>query len=179
MNDHELTSEERAAINELRREIQPGSGLEFRVIRSLRESGLIAGRSRFLFAAAIAASILFGFVAGALAFRPAGTPSHGREFLLLLHAGRESTQPGDLEIERRVGEYTAWARQLHHEGRLLGADKLTDDLTAVGPAGTGGDPVEGYFRVTAKDQAEAMAIARNSPHLKYGGWIELREVDAR
>lgn len=179
MNDHELSSDERAAINQLPHEISPGGGLEARVIQSLKESGLIATRSRFLFAAAIAASILFGFVAGALAFRPSAAPSHGREFLLLLHAGRESTQPGDLEIERRVGEYTAWARQLRHDGQLLGADKLKDDRTAIGPAGAGGDPVEGYFRVTAKDPAEAMAIARNSPHLKYGGWIELREVDSR
>jgi hypothetical protein len=179
MNDHELTAEERAAIDQLRKEIPPGDELENRIIQSLKDSGLIASRRRFVFAGAIAASLLFGFLAGALAFRPATAPSHGREFLLLLHAGTESTNPGDLEIQRRVGEYTAWARQLHHDGRLLGADKLKDDLTAIGPGGGSGDPIEGYFRVTAKDPAEAMAIARNSPHLKYGGWIELREVDSR
>jgi hypothetical protein len=179
MNDHELTTEERATIEQLPREIPPRGRLQHRVIQSLKDSGLIAHPRRILFAGAIAASILFGFVAGALAFRPASAQSHGREFLLLLHAGAGSAEPEDLEIQRRIGEYTAWAKQLRHDGQLLGADKLKDDVTAIGPAGAGGDPVEGYFRVTAKDPAEAMVIARSSPHLKYGGWIELREIDAR
>jgi hypothetical protein len=35
----------------------------------------------------------------------------------------------------------------------------------------------GYFVIRARDLAKAIAIARDCPHLKHGGWIALRPID--
>ena len=47
-----------------------------------------------------------------------------------------------------------------------------------GPYTEAKEIVGGYFLIEAVDYDEAVQICRSCPHLKYGGRIELREIDA-
>jgi hypothetical protein len=145
-------------------------------------------------AAAALAGILVGGVgattlidkqteAPAVAAAPAPAPD-GKTYMLLLH---ESTaRPADFtdaQMDSIVAEYTAWAGRLHEENRLVGAEKLADDsgrwLSPAGPVLVDrSEHVSGFFMVRAANYEEAVTIANASPHLKYGGTIEVREIEA-
>jgi len=112
------------------------------------------------------------------------------KFLLLLH-----DTPGDTEqispdqIQGIIAEYVAWRRKIETMDKLVGGEKLTDDggqeLSLVdgelrvvdGPYSEAKEVVGGYFMIEAEDYAEAVALSRDCPHLKYGSRIELRQVD--
>jgi hypothetical protein len=111
-------------------------------------------------------------------------------FMLLLHDPTTSGQ--DLsaeEIQKIIADYVAWSRKLAAEGRLIGGEKLTDDggrhlrMSDDGIRVTDGPYVEakealgGYFAIEADGYDEAVEISKTCPHLKYGGWIELRKID--
>jgi hypothetical protein len=111
-------------------------------------------------------------------------PATGRLYLLLLYTTpRPGAPPAPPERVRTiVGEYRAWARALEGEGRLVQAEKLADDagrsLPAGGaPAGAGGEVLGGFFLIRAADYEEAAALARTHPHLRYGGRVEIREIE--
>jgi len=86
-----------------------------------------------------------------------------------------------------VSEYKEWARGLAVQGHLAGGEKLAPEETILG-AGAALGPARatpwapesrlgGFFMIAARDQAEAVAIARGCPHLRYGGRIILRRVE--
>lgn len=120
---------------------------------------------------------------GTAADAGSGAPDGGQYLLLI----RET--PATIQLELRVGsatlveEYSAWAGSLAQAGRLVGAEKLTDAGSAV--SGDGDETVRssvpgavsGYFLVRAADEAAALAIARESPHVKYGGIVEVRMIE--
>ena len=47
-----------------------------------------------------------------------------------------------------------------------------------GPFAEVKEALGGYFAIKAVDYDEATKISKGCPHLKYGGWIELRKVDS-
>ena len=111
-------------------------------------------------------------------------------FMLLLHDSTEGF--GDVspaEIQKIIGEYTGWRNEIAEQGRLIGGEKLTDEggkhLSAQnggirvtdGPYAEVKEALGGYFAIKAKDYDEAVEISKGCPHLKYGGWIELRKID--
>lgn len=67
-------------------------------------------------------------------------------------------------------------RQLRAHGTLTDGQKLTDEVSAIGTTPQRSD-VGGFFRIVARDRAEAEAVARSCPHVRHGGWIEVREID--
>jgi hypothetical protein len=81
-----------------------------------------------------------------------------------------------------VAEYRAWALRLRDSGALVMAEKLADDpltmLTAAGatqmPRNTS-DELGGFFLIQA-DSAEAFRIARECPHLRHGGTVQVRRI---
>jgi hypothetical protein len=111
-------------------------------------------------------------------------------FMLLLHE-----HPADFtnvrmeEIQAIIEEYTAWSDQIAAAGRLVGSHKLKDEggrhlklhndqLRVVdGPYAEAKEIMGGYFIVSAADYDEAVEVSKNCPHLNYGGWIELRQID--
>lgn len=112
------------------------------------------------------------------------------EYMLLLH--EDPGGIGDLgpdEIESVIREYVAWREDLAAAGRITGGKKLRDEggrwLTAEngevrvvdGPFSEAAEVIGGFFAITAADYAEAVEISRTCPHLKFGGRIELREVE--
>jgi hypothetical protein len=111
------------------------------------------------------------------------------QFILLLHENPASF--ADLspeEIERVIGEYSAWRERLDQQGRMLGSNKLKDeggkslsaengDVRVVdGPFAEAKEVIGGYFVIQAADYAEAVRLSTECPHLRYGGRIELREI---
>ncbi len=112
------------------------------------------------------------------------------KFLLLLHE-----QPTDFseisaeQIQGVIAEYTAWRENLIERSLLVGGEKLKDEggrhLTSAdgrlqvvdGPYSEAKEVLGGYFMIEADDYAAAVQISSECPHLKYGGRIELREID--
>jgi hypothetical protein len=136
--------------SDLPREIAIDPAYERRVLRSLFPT-------RWWIPLAVAASLVLGFLAGRFEPEP-----RGREYLLLLHGGT----PGHVE------EYRRWART----AGVRGGEKLKDEVTVLGSA-EAKRSIGGFFRIAARNREEAEALARTCPHLKYGGWIELREIE--
>jgi len=112
------------------------------------------------------------------------------EFMLLLHENPADFSSLSAEdIQKVIGEYAAWRSKLEGEGKLVSSQKLKDeggrDLTSTGgqvrvvdgPYAEAKEVIGGYFSIQAADYDEAIAISKECPHLKYGGRIELREID--
>ncbi len=112
------------------------------------------------------------------------------QFMLLLH--ESPTDFADLspdEIQRVLGEYTAWRENLAAQGKLAGGLKLKDEggrrmtrngdgvRVVDGPFAEAKEVVGGFFLIEAADYDEAVEISRSCPHLVYDQCIELREVD--
>jgi hypothetical protein len=110
-------------------------------------------------------------------------------YLLLLH-GPAQTPPQTAEQSVAdsiagaaiVAEYKAWAMRLRDSGALVAAEKLAANpvtmLSASGatemPRGTA-DELGGFFLIQA-DSAEAYRIARECPHLRHGGTVQVRRI---
>jgi len=173
------------------------AALEERVVGALRAEGLVRSTAnkgvnvRMLHARwAVAAGILLvlGIFAGSYASRPAaeGAQDSRPQFALLLYEDASyQSAPADGQ-EARIAEYAGWARRLAGEGRLVDAGKLSDAGELLAGTDRSSDVVPrasegvlaGYFVIRAKDRAEAERVARECPHLKYGGTISLREIEA-
>ena len=111
-------------------------------------------------------------------------------FLLLLNqapGGSAGHSPED--IQAVVQRYRDWSANLAAEGKLAGGDKLADEGGRVlrrdgdrlsvtdGPSTEAKEVLGGFFKVTAADYDEAVAIAGTCPHVDLGGTIAIRQVD--
>jgi hypothetical protein len=88
-----------------------------------------------------------------------------------------------------IEDYKAWSRKMGAAGKLVGGDKLTDDpgriarpsdsgvVVTDGPFSEAKEVIGGYWIMEASDYAEAETLIADCPHLKYGGLIELRQID--
>jgi hypothetical protein len=108
------------------------------------------------------------------------------QYLLLLHEKPERLPHlSPDEIQRITGEYVAWTQQLAMAGKLVHANKLRDEggrhirksTVTDGPYVEGKEVVAGYYVIEAPDYDAAVALGRGCPHTKYGGWIEVREIE--
>ncbi len=113
------------------------------------------------------------------------------QFLLLLH-----DKPTDFsgysaeEMQSVIAEYSAWREDLIARKLFLGGQKLKDEggrhlstqdgrvQVVDGPYSEAKEVLGGYFMLEADDYPAAVNISRECPHLKYGGRIEVREIDA-
>jgi hypothetical protein len=156
-----------------------------------------------LVSAAIAASLLVGVVVGRrsvtpvvegserqVAVTPAANPTK-QQYLLLLEGPARTGPAGvapsaaDSAAERAlVQEYGAWAGRLARSGVLVMAEKLADDEITIharggviAPMRNPAEEVGGFFLIQVADSAEAHRIARECPHLKYGGTVQVRRIE--
>ena len=196
-DDHEngLTPEERAALDSLPGELAPPAELEDRVASALHRRGLLrhegeatGGWAHWLVPVAVAsvASLLIGIGLGFwLGTRPAPAVPLGQQqarFLLLLRTPAASFNR-DVPPERLRKEYAAWGQGLAQRGIFLAGEELDEGGRLVRPAAvtTGRlaearGAVAGYFLIRASGYDDAVAIARDCPHLNYGGDIEVRAL---
>ncbi len=144
---------------DLLRELPPPPELEERVVRALRDRGLIRARRRsWLQAAAAVVLLVLGFAAGR--WEP---PPSARSFALVLYDSPATSGASHVE------EYIAWSRN----DFVLGGHELGSEQRVLGTPTRG---VGGFFIIAADSLERATEIARTCPHVRYGGTIEVREI---
>ncbi len=91
------------------------------------------------------------------------------------------------ELTALIGRMGEWSQKLKKAGVHRGAEKLTDEAPRVlrrrqgelvldGPFAEAKELIGGFFVVEARDEAEAIEIAKECPALQYASEIELRTV---
>lgn len=111
-------------------------------------------------------------------------------YLLLLH--EKPSDFSDLSpdaIQAVIAEYVAWSQKIAEQGKMVGGQKLRDEggkylngygsefRATDGPFAEAKEVIGGIFTISADRYDEAVEISKDCPHLKYGGWIELREIE--
>ena len=190
---NDLTPEEQRAFEALSRHRIPPPHLEESIMNELAERGLLtpstSPRKRQLFQLAAALVLLIlggitGYVLGTGREQPVEPKPQNPLFVLLLH---ETPNPTENTAEL-VSEYGQWARGLYTGGRFVTGEKLRETgrvltksngqiAVAEGVRTNETSILGGYFIIEAKDYDDAVRIASECPHLKYGGTIELREIE--
>ncbi len=112
------------------------------------------------------------------------------DFILLLHrSAGPSPALSPQQVAAVTQDYVGWGERMRAEGRLKAGEKLSNDagrvLTAEtgrvivtdGPYAESKELLAGFYVVTAPDYDEACRVAEGCPHLKYGGRIEVRQID--
>lgn len=106
------------------------------------------------------------------------------DFMLLFRGG-EADQKSPAEMQQLVQKYIAWVRELRELGKFKAGDELQPNGRVVsaekgklidGPFIETKDAVGGYFLIDAANYDEAVAIAKSSPNLDNGGWVEVRQI---
>jgi hypothetical protein len=190
-DEPDLTPAELAALSDLPREVQPPRWLEDRVVAALRlgrpsyrpaSQGwrMWVGRAAALGVAAML--FIGGFLAGGRQPHIVPADAEGQLYLLLLRQDASFRPPAEASEAALEHEYDAWAMGLHRKGYLLLGRKLAKSgwLLTVGQPPAALPVVEarvsGLFLIRAASEAQALALARSCPHLRYGGRIELRHI---
>jgi hypothetical protein len=130
--------------------------------------------------AAVAAAVLFvaGYAVGNARHTNGRSESElsGPRFAFLLYDANEgASSAADVEQNRQ------WAMGVRREGHSISGEKLgafSAELGAPSTSSAGNVPLQGFFVVSARNEAEALAIARSSPHFKRGGRLIVREIDS-
>src|SRR5262245_65848729 len=94
-DDFQLSDEERARLERLKRDLAPPAHLEASLIEALRRDGYIRfprSRNRWVIAATLVTSVAAGLIAAMLVYRTLdrNAPAHQPGFVLLLYAGHEA-----------------------------------------------------------------------------------------
>ncbi len=106
-------------------------------------------------------------------------------FMLLLKVG-DFTRFSPEEMQKIVMEYFEWGNRLRAEGKYRGGDELKeggrvlsvrDGRIADGPFAETKEVVGGYFLLEEASLDAATSLSRSCPHLKFGGSIEIREIN--
>jgi hypothetical protein len=111
------------------------------------------------------------------------------KYILLLHDS--GTMPPDMspaEIQAVIQRYIAWRERVQSGGRQVSGHKLRDGDGRVmrgkvgspsitdGPYAEAREVIGGLFILDAASYDEAVALARDCPHLDFGA-IEVREIE--
>lgn len=90
------------------------------------------------------------------------------------------------QMQQVVGDWMAWFERLGREGKVAGGNPLENEgkvitgkggkFVADGPFAEAKEAIGGYFLLTVKSEAEAVAIAQQCPGLPHGAIVELRPI---
>lgn len=194
-NDSGLSPEERKRFAALARRRTPAPTLEARIVSTLKSKGHIlmtpsSSLPRFFSAPRLAgafaavALLALGFSLGKWQSCTSQPDTGLQTFIMLLH---ESGNVAEHEADKVI-EYGNWAKTLAQANQLIAGEKLRYDgrllrrvdgqleVRQFAPR-EDSDLLGGYFLIQARDYDEALKIAGGCPHLKYGGMVELRQID--
>ena len=109
------------------------------------------------------------------------------KFMLFVTGGYQSeANLSPDEIQQRIQKYRDWAGRLGQQGKLVDANKITDnphillrengDFTVkrIEPDET---TVGGYFVIEADDYDEAIALSKDCPIFEHDGSLEIRQIE--
>lgn len=161
----------------------PPAKLEAILLSKLHNKGLLKQKhkmksERLFWMAATVTGILIGFFGSSI--WPTDTasrlPESENHYLLLLY--EDSTfSATESEIPRLIREYRTWAGDLAKKGKLIAAEKLTNESIPLGNIPSTTSMASGYFVIEAASLKNAIEIAKTNPHLTYNGGIEVRPID--
>jgi len=189
--DDGLSPEEQQLLSRAGRDREPPPELLDRILRDLRNRGLLAAapkthpRRAVLQLLATAAVFVLGLWIGRAAHTPQpASATNEPRFMLLLYADDDFREGTAADARRRVREYGDWARALARQGRLIAGDELAGDGRQITSSGTSDavphpqfrDEPRGYFVIVARDEASAMQIAATCPHLRHRGRVVVRRI---
>jgi hypothetical protein len=106
-------------------------------------------------------------------------------FLLLLKGGDFSGYSPE-EHQKILQDYMGWSQKLRTQDKYKGGEELKgngrvlaakDGRIVDGPFTETKEVIGGYFLIEEPNLEAATATAKDCPHLKYKGSIELREVN--
>ncbi len=110
-------------------------------------------------------------------------------YMLILHEEpMDYSQMSPDEIEAVIREYIEWSQLIEAKGKYVGGQKLVDEggrllhgfgsdfRVTDGPYAEAKEVIGGFFTISAADYNEAVELSSDCPHLKYGGRVELREI---
>jgi hypothetical protein len=110
------------------------------------------------------------------------------KFMLFVRGGYETEKTLSAEdIQQRIAKYRDWSGKLGQAGKLLDANKISDDphvlvrekgsYVVQTPALTE-DTVGGYFVIEAENYDEALEMAKECPIFEHGGTLEVRRIES-
>lgn len=112
------------------------------------------------------------------------------QYLLMLYDNPVADEHlGPEQMQQIIREYSAWARRMAEESRLVAGEKLADDAGRVvrkdherlavtdGPFAETKEVLGGFFIIKAESYEEAVEIARTSPHAQYGASTYIRRIE--
>ena len=110
------------------------------------------------------------------------------QFMLFIRNGDEPSQLSPEEIQEAIQRFSAWARKLREQGKLVAVEKLKDNeglllstrngqIVVDGPFAETKETIGGYFVIEAGNLEQAIEITKESPALTHGGKVELRELE--
>lgn len=103
-----------------------------------------------------------------------------QSYLLVIRGNEPNRRFPDTPL---MPAYRAWEGDLERQGILVAAEKLRDDggrwVNDLAPADDATDAlaVRGFFLIRAESYEDAVLVARESPHIAYGGTIEVRQIE--
>lgn len=111
-------------------------------------------------------------------------------YMLLLHEEpMDYSQLSPEQIQAVIAEYVEWRHKIEGDGKYVSGEKLKDEggkhllgangslRVTDGPYTEAKEVIGGFFMISAADYDDAVRVASGCPHLKYGGRIELREIE--
>lgn len=188
MSEEYLNENDQRLFDQLEKELQPPAHIEEQLVNQLKFAGHIVKENKMNIG-----RIVIGIAAGILLFlggtwygkSTSGhisiTPEMG--YMLLLHEDEQFT-PGDpMEM---FEEYAAWMENTFARGVKITGQELVNEAVLVRkgvPNETQGEEAEirttGYFILEANSLEEALAVAQENPHVKYGGTVEVKAYMVR
>lgn len=191
MDEQHLSDAERKLFQSLEREKSPPQHLEKNITSQLKKEGLIKNTKDMSTYMKYAASVVFAtlfFLGGMYYERSTKTeitmveiePTKG--YMLLLHEDA-TFAPGDPMA--MYEEYKTWMENTFGRGVKITGQELKNEAVVLKGEDekTVGDEAEtrttGYFLLEANSYEEAVAVAKENPHVKYGGTVEVKPFMVR
>lgn len=142
-----------------------------RRVVNLRDGVRPAQRKRVLMnSLAAAAMFAIGFLSCWLWFTSAA--HSGNEYLLLLFDGGNFRPPDPSAIRH---EYGRWMSQAH-EVQVMTGKELADNRSIAGDTTVVPLSASGFFIVRADSEEQVRRIAATTPHARYGGIVEIKQI---
>ncbi len=115
--------------------------------------------------------------------------SHSEHGYLLIFRGTDWHKGlSPEEMQRVFNDWMAWFERHRRAGRVAGGNPLENEgkvvtgggaqgsVVADGPFAESKEAIGGYFLLTVRTEAEALAIARECPGLPHGVMVEVRPI---
>lgn len=185
MNENPLSQEEQDALKGLEQTSHPPKELERRIVAQLKSEGRIKVNplNNYIRWGLMAAASLIFFMSGVTYERMNNSstdinPSQG--YMMVLHEDDDFLAGSSV-----TEEYKQWKESIAEKGVKITGQELRNEATLVSSnevttldANTQ-NRITGYFILEAGSLEEVLNLASSSPHVKYGGNIEVKAYMVR